>query len=106
MSLAPAHRPHGFHSPIHRTCHPERQRRISVGGKSPAVEILRSAQDDRRRSAAGHLLTVAALLLAGFLTGCINEKEEVATYRKVLDGPQRPPAQDYSRGQPLTLESA
>ncbi len=41
------------------------------------------------------------------VTGCaVDQKKEVATYRKVLDGPEPAPAFEITPGQPLSLEAA
>jgi hypothetical protein len=51
----------------------------------------------------GRRLTLAAVALF-VVAGCaVDQKKEVATYRKVVDIPTTAPAADFSSGQPLTL---
>jgi multidrug efflux system outer membrane protein len=53
-------------------------------------------------------VTASALgLLLLLTTGCVDQRKEVATYRKILDGPK--PIQvkrQYTEGEPLTLEAS
>ncbi|MDB5293581.1 MAG: outer rane efflux protein [Phycisphaerales bacterium] len=60
-------------------------------------------RSDRIRS---NSFLVAALALAGLLAGgcVVDQKKEVATYRKVLDG-KNPPRVTYTAPEPLTLEA-
>src|ERR1700743_899246 len=59
---------------------------------------------DRPRKRLAPLVTSAlACLLA---SGCaVDQKKEIATYRKVIDG-KAPPAFEYQATQPLSLEAA
>lgn len=56
---------------------------------------------------AAPIVSLVSLTLAGlFVCGCaVDQKKEVATYRKVLDG-KNPPAYAWHPGQPLSLEGA
>jgi outer membrane protein len=61
----------------------------------------------RRRAAVRGIACGAALGLLSLTAGCIvNQKDEVAKYRRVLDGPQPVPQFDVQPGQPLSLEAA
>jgi outer membrane protein len=52
------------------------------------------------------LLMIAAVVLF-VVAGCaVDQKKEVATYRKVVDIPTTAPAADFASGQPLTLRRA
>lgn len=52
------------------------------------------------------VFVVALGLACLFFAGCaVDQKKEVSMYRTVLDGP-KPPAFDYRRGDPLSLEAA
>jgi outer membrane protein len=55
--------------------------------------------------AARHIPCLVAL--AGCVVGCaVDQKKEVATYRKVVDIPTTAPAADFTGGQPLTVRRA
>ncbi|HWE94168.1 MAG TPA: TolC family protein [Tepidisphaeraceae bacterium] len=61
-------------------------------------------RSDRTRSHV--LLTLALALVGAYAGGCVvDQKKEVAAYRKVLDG-KNPPKVTYTAPEPLTLEAA
>lgn len=70
--------------------------------RARTISLKQTAAAWRRRAR-----TAGLLVLGGLICGCIDQRQEVAKYRKVLDA-RRPPAvrTDYSRGAPLTLEEA
>ena len=66
----------------------------------------------RARAPGRKVPAVAALLLSAALVGCavggcaVDQKKEVATYRRVLDGPGRVERVTYTPGEVLTLDKA
>src|SRR5947209_6604904 len=59
---------------------------------------------NRQPALRSSLLLVPIMIITAL--GCIDQRKEVALYRKVLDGPHKPQVPDFTHGQPLTLEAA
>src|SRR5665213_2007312 len=59
----------------------------------------------RRRRFGSAVAFVVLISPFVFVVGCVDQKKEVATYRKALDG-KRPGQYEFHGGDPLTLEGA